>query len=411
MDKLKTPLKIAGLVLALFVFRYLFSVVVFYLFPQVDYSVPFPPYSFTQPFFDRTDPLPTHITNLWLKWDSLYYLDIVNKGYEEIAFENTQQHNWAFYPLYPLLINSISRWFGFMANQNAVFTAGIVVSHLSFAAGLYFLYKMLHNMKLHADKIITIIAALIAFPGSYFFQLFYAEGLFLFLSVMTFYFLFQRKYLVSSLFLSASVLSRPYGLTMIPAFCVYYFFREWQENRLKVFLMTPLYGIITALPLVVFFYRMYQLTGNFFAAIDIQKAWNYEGFLPFGYFIRYLNIYGPIVQYGLILSVILLLILLGMTIYATVRFIKNFSKYKEHKLEYASFLTYSFVYLFLLTSMQNLSSTYRHAGANIAFFIIPAVFLGMNYKKPWTLLLFFVMISLQALFFTLFLTLIPSYGF
>lgn len=409
-DKLKVYLAPLVLVVLLFAMRYYFSMFALYLFPQVDYSKPGYPYSFSQPFYNRNEPIPTSLTSLWLKWDSLQYLDIVKNGYKEMPFDASSMQNWAFYPLFPLLVNMVSRWFGLIDSEIATFTVGILISNLSFYLSLIFLPKLLDIFHFDKDKKMTVTLLLLAFPASYFFQLFYTESIFLLTTILAFIFLFRRKYFIASIFLSIAVSTRAFGLTLIPAFCLYYFFKEWRSHPVKTILMTPIYGAITAFPVFVFFYRLWELTGNFFAAIDIQKAWNYDTFLPFGYFLRYVKTYGYTIQYGLILGVILLIALIIGVFGCIYIFVKNHTK-TSHKLEITALVIYALSYLFLLSSTNNLGSTFRYTVSNIAFFILPVVAFKIDYRKPWVLGVLFLFVTLQTIFFTLFLTLVPAYGF
>jgi hypothetical protein len=123
--------------------------------------------------------------DVWARWDSAFYLDIVEMGY---AYIPGQQSSVAFFPLYPLLVDALHG-----LGLHPVF-AGVVVSHAALFGALVFLYRLtLHEFgdAAAAQRTVFYISA---FPTAFFFSAVYTESLFLLLAVATFYFARTRQW-------------------------------------------------------------------------------------------------------------------------------------------------------------------------------------------------------------------------
>lgn len=115
--------------------------------------------------------------DVWARWDSAFYLSIVEQGY---WFVPGQQSSVAFFPLYPLIVSLFAPFIGTLA-------AGVLVSNLFLFGGLVFLYK-LTELEFDADTAGRTVFYIAAFPTAFFFSAVYTESLFLFLTVSTMYF-------------------------------------------------------------------------------------------------------------------------------------------------------------------------------------------------------------------------------
>ena len=132
-----------------------------------------------------------NLNTILVKWDGAWYNNIVNYGY---SLSPGQQSNVAFFPFYPLLTWLGSKIFG---GGNAYIIAGLI-SSLSFLGALAFIYDLTRQKTDEATARVTI--ALIAFsPFSYYFMLYYTEGLFLLLSAACFWYVNRRRWLTASI--------------------------------------------------------------------------------------------------------------------------------------------------------------------------------------------------------------------
>lgn len=135
-------------------------------------------YTLMWPKFIKPDYL-----SLFIAYDGAYYISISEGGYESGLRE------CAFYPLWPLLINSVSSLFG----SNRIVT-GLILANILSTVGWACLYTIV--AKQWGEKIgIWSVVFMATFPGSLFFQFVYSESLFLVL-VLLLWWTLQKNSLV-----------------------------------------------------------------------------------------------------------------------------------------------------------------------------------------------------------------------
>jgi hypothetical protein len=140
------------------------------------------------PDYGHINPVKHNWLNVFLRWDAIHYANIAGMGYGVYS-----QGNYAFFPLYPVLIWCLSAATGM---QFAV--SGIIISRFGFLAAVIMLYELARNEfgeKLAERSVIC----LFVFPGSFFFLSAYTESLSLLLAVCTFLFCRRKKWLAASL--------------------------------------------------------------------------------------------------------------------------------------------------------------------------------------------------------------------
>jgi len=144
----------------------------------------------------------------WANFDGVRYLSIAGRGYISEA---------AFFPLYPILIRFFSGIFGTGATFGFIqFISGLLISNIFFLLSLIIFYKLI---RLDFSKKIAkkTILKLLIFPTSFFFASIYSESLFLFLTLLSFYFARKGKWIsasISAFFLSVT---RLVGVLILPA--------------------------------------------------------------------------------------------------------------------------------------------------------------------------------------------------
>ena len=109
----------------------------------------------------------------WANFDGEHYLSIAMFGYKDL-----QQ---AFFPAYPILMDSLSHLFG--TSLESYLWSGIIISNILFLFSLFLFWKII---KLdYSEKIARIsIILLLLFPTSFYFASVYTESLFLFSSLL-----------------------------------------------------------------------------------------------------------------------------------------------------------------------------------------------------------------------------------
>jgi len=197
--------------------------------------------------------------------DAIWYLNIARNGYEKEKFNTDQQHNWAFFPLFPLIVNAAARITG-----EFPLTAGLL-SNVFFFAALIFLHQTAMLFGSNNAGATRTVFYLAAFPTSYFFSFPFTESLFLLLTVACFYCAQRQMWWRAGTFGALASATRLAGLFLIPALLILY----WQRYRgrgLRPQLMS--FGLMP-LGLIAFMIYLRQTTGNALAFFDIQAAWGH----------------------------------------------------------------------------------------------------------------------------------------
>ncbi len=139
-------------------------------------------------------------------WDGMHYLSIARNGY-------TQNFQYAFFPLYPLVVRIIS-----IITQNFLISAvliSIVSSYLAINV-FYGLAKTDLKEKVAAKAVFY----MLIFPTSFYLLMSYSEGLFILFVMLSFYYLKKKKILFSVIFASLASATRLAGLAVVLALMV-----------------------------------------------------------------------------------------------------------------------------------------------------------------------------------------------
>ena len=223
--------------------------------------------------------LPKFLT-AFANFDGAHYLLIAKNGYS--------QYQQAFFPLYPLLI----RWLSPLFFNNYLIT-GLLISNISFLAGLFIFSKYLKQISSSSSKFhpVPTILLLIMFPTSFFFGAVYTEGLFFFLIISCLYSLKKKKFLFASLFAFFAALTKFVGVfLLIPIlFTVNRSNESIHWSKKLLLLLSPVVGIS------LYSLFLFQTTGDPFFFLNSQWAFGAHRssniiLLPQVYY-RYLNIF------------------------------------------------------------------------------------------------------------------------
>ncbi len=192
--------------------------------------------------------------DVWSRWDSEWYLRIAESGYD------WPSSTPAFFPLYPLLVGGVGRILG-----GHFLLAGLVVSLTAGAVAFALLYRLV-GRRFREDDALRSVLYLAVFPTSLFLGAVYAESLFLALAIGTFVLMEERRAGWASVTAGLALLTRPYGVALLPALAVY----AWRSDRRRRDL--ALLGV----PVAVFL--LYPLVlelwlGHGLSFVDAQRIW------------------------------------------------------------------------------------------------------------------------------------------
>ena len=174
-------------------------------------------YSFS-PAEERATPGWHNALDGTFRWDASSFALIAQHGYRESG------SSAAFYPTYPFTMWVLGR-----ATGMSMFTAGIVVSNLSFLCALVILYSLTTFERTLSVARRTVV--LIAFsPTSFFFLAPFSESLFMLLTLLAFWFVRRNRWGTSGLSGALAAATRGVGITLALALAVEALSRPWADR-------------------------------------------------------------------------------------------------------------------------------------------------------------------------------------
>ncbi len=204
-------------------------VTVYYILPLINKKQPIYP-----------DPHITQWPNMfWLMWyhfDSGFYLSIAQGGYWDAA-SLKHMSNWAFFPLYPVLMHILGLPFG--ESTTALQIAGLAISLLAtVVAGLY-LYKIT-VLEFNSTASIIAVCLLALFPTSFYLTAIYPESLALALTIACLYYARLHRWWLAGLCGGLAALTHPQGVFLVIVVAWEY----WQALADRWESLRPVQGIV-----------------------------------------------------------------------------------------------------------------------------------------------------------------------
>jgi len=191
-------------------------------------------------------------------WDGGHYLGIAD-GYD-------QKFQYAFFPLYPLVINLFSKVTG------NIFTSGILISAVSTFFAFHFFYNLI-LMDFGKEYAKKGLLALMFFPMSFYFLTVYTEGLFFLLTVATFVFARRKLLVLATITASLASATRLAGLgVVISLFAFLYFTKNLKRKNWFVF--------FAPLGFILYCVYLQNQTGDPFYFLQAERYWNRSLVLP-----------------------------------------------------------------------------------------------------------------------------------
>lgn len=200
---------------------------------------------------------------LAMRGDGGWFLHIADRGYEHIPFEATLPHNWAFFPLFPLIWRLVASVTG------GFLLTGIAVSNVFFFFALLLLYRTAIAFGLDDDSAERAVFYTAAFPTSYFFSLPMSESLFLLLTAGSFLAAKRNRWWVAAILAGLAATTRLSGLVLLPALLAL----QWeQDHKLRPTRKTLSLLLIPA-GVIGYMAYLHSITGNALAFASIEPAW------------------------------------------------------------------------------------------------------------------------------------------
>jgi hypothetical protein len=193
--------------------------------------------------------------------DADWYLGIAEAGYEEVPFENSTPHNWAFFPLYPLAVRAVSVLTGSVA------VAAIVLSNGLFLFALVLFDRVARESGLDASEVGRAIFCICFFPVSYFFSLPFTESAFLCLSLAAVLLTIRGRHWSGAAVAALAAATRINGVLLAPVLVLLNVRRQGFKASRDIAVISIVSG-----GLLIYAAYLYGITGNALAFRDVQTA-------------------------------------------------------------------------------------------------------------------------------------------
>ena len=189
------------------------------------------------------------LRSVFVSGDAEWFRSIAEDGYARGPFRAGEQRNWAFFPLFPLIAGLFPSY--------AV--SATILANLFFLGALVMLYRLARAAGCD-DRAVLYMAF---FPTSYFFSLPMSESLFVLLAAGCCVAAFADRWALAGVLGALATATRIQGVLLIAFLLVLC----WQRRRGWISILLVPCGLAT------FCIYLWRLTGNPFAFIDIQSAW------------------------------------------------------------------------------------------------------------------------------------------
>jgi hypothetical protein len=245
---------------------------------------------------------PIHWIDVWARWDSDWYLNIVRYGYQASGYATGEYTSLAFFPLYPQAVRLLYRILpaAWQDSQSAV-VLGLLVSNLCTLGCLAVLYR--HVLARFQDRGMAqrSVVYLVAFPTAFFLGCFYTESAFLLLAVAAYHMAWRRRWAMAGVLGALLSATRPGGLLMLIPFL----WIQLEDAGFKIGGLTRRIGWLALVPagFIAYGIFLWRLTGELGAVVVAQRAWQRDFASPLALFAAPPTAYGDIIQVDRLLTV------------------------------------------------------------------------------------------------------------
>jgi hypothetical protein len=200
----------------------------------------------------------------WVRWDAQWFIATAEHGYPWKLFGDRDYSTIAFFPLYPLAIRLL------MLSGLHADLAALIVPNLAFLPACYYLYRLV-RLDFPAEVAARTTWLLALFPTALAFFIPYTESLYLLCSVLMFWNLRQRRWLLAGLAGALGALTRQSGIVLALPFLV-----EWyaarREGRGSWRALAPM--LLMPLAVAAHLTYLWRVTGSPTAFLGVQRAWH-----------------------------------------------------------------------------------------------------------------------------------------
>ncbi len=220
----------------------------------------------------------------WANFDGKHYINIAQFGYQRFDF--------AFFPLYSLLILALTK-----ISSLHFIPAGIIISLSAFIGAIYFIYKIT-LIDFNKKTASLAIFLLTFFPLSFFYHSVYTDALFLCFTTGSFYFARKKQWFWAGIFGGLATATRLTGMAIIPALAIEWYLQNRTSKKKITELIIPFLKkaafplTLAASGFIAYTLYLHINYGNWLLFQQSMSAWSQDKFIfPPQVIFRYLKIF------------------------------------------------------------------------------------------------------------------------
>ncbi|NLE43675.1 MAG: hypothetical protein GX620_03040 [Chloroflexi bacterium] len=213
--------------------------------------------------------------DIWGRWDTGWYLDIVRHGYYLKGELGIVENNVNFFPLFPYVVRALVFIIpAGVRTDGAILALGALISSTAAVVGLAFVVALVRKLWCDGALARRVVWYMLLFPAGFVLSCFLSEGLYLCVTAAAFWAANRRAWWAAGIFGALAALTRPLGvLVVVPLAWMYAEQIQWDVHKLRVGHLLWLALIPGAW--VGLMGAMYTLTGHPLTPYASQRAWGW----------------------------------------------------------------------------------------------------------------------------------------
>ena len=200
----------------------------------------------------------------YYRWDSSWYTQIAQKGYD---FSTVKNSSVAYWPLYPFTIK--------LLHYTRIVDIGYTSTVLSVLYALISVFLLFRLVRMDYDERTSksILLVFLLFPSTYFLITGYPESLFVLMTLSSFYFARKNRWMLAGIFGALLALTKPYGFLIIATLLWEYMVSQNWDYKVffKKINWLPLFlPMVSVVGYMLFNYLKF---GTALAFLEAEKTW------------------------------------------------------------------------------------------------------------------------------------------
>ncbi|MBN1462408.1 MAG: hypothetical protein JW922_01855 [Paludibacteraceae bacterium] len=266
---------------------------------------------------------------------------------------------------------------------------------------IMYLKSILELLWIFEDREYFVYVTLLFYPSAFIYSFDPLRSAFLMFTVLSFFYLFKKKYKKAALYVGISAVLNCLGLILLIPFFYYLVMNERNDPKFK--LVPKLAKLLTLafLPSLIYGIYLFMRTGalSFFGLAALEETKKFM-FIPLGYFFDYYQQYGLTINFVEITQASFLLLFIVIFV---VEFIKLFLMFEYKTNEQNALFIYTAIFTLLYSSSTVGNDIVQGLGLCISSFILPAIVLNIPLRGLKFMSIVLLFVSLQTMMFVGFL--------